>query len=268
MKSIAFLSPYQHLPKFKKFVHKNFKCSTITNFADINTDYIFYAPNYGGKVLKDSHLVGTKVKGILTPSTGTNHIEVDKIPVYSIKNSPILNEIYSTAEHALFLILSITRKVTPIVELKESTLGILGYGRLGKMMKGAGKGIFKKVVIKDLDFEDKHFFSHTDFLSIHIDHTIRNEKFVNREFISKFKKDIFIINTSRGEVVNEIDILDMLDEGKVKGYATDVVTGEHTSYVPLLKSFTHDKLIVTNHIGGIAITAQEKAYREVLKYVL
>lgn len=268
MTSLGFLSPYKHLPRFQKFVHKNFICKTIKNFADIDTDYVFYAPNYAREVLKDSHLEGTNVKGILTPSTGTNHIDVNTIPVYSIKNSLILNEIYSTAEHALYLSLAITRKVPPIVELRENTLGILGYGRLGKMMKGLGKTIFKDVVIKDLDFEDKNFFKHTDFLSIHIDYTSENKKFVNREFISKFKKDIFIINTARGEVVDETDILDMLDEGKVKGYATDVVTGEHITYVPLLKSFTHDKLIVTNHIGGTAITAQEKAYKEVLKNIL
>jgi len=268
MKTIGFYSPYKHLPDFSKFVESNFNCIELKNSKPDKCDFIFYAPNYAKFILTDEHLKGTNVKAILTPSTGKNHIEVSSVPIYDINSNAILENIYSTAEHNIYLCLHITRQVTPIVELKESVIGILGYGRLGRMIETIGKNLFKKVEVKDVLFSTGKFFETTDFLSININYTKGNIKFVNREFISKFNKDIFIINTSRGEVVNEEDILELVKEGKVLGYATDVLTDEHLNTTPFLLREANNKVVITPHIGGTAIQAQEKAYREVLNYIL
>jgi hypothetical protein len=148
MTSIGFLTPYQHLPEFSNFAKSNFKCINMVGLGKDklnifkSVDYLFAAPNYLRYVIEQSDIEGTNIKGILTPSTGDNHINVS-VPVISIKNDSILEEIYSTAEHNLYLCLAISREAGSIVELKEKTLGILGYGRLGKILEKIAKPLFK-----------------------------------------------------------------------------------------------------------------------------
>lgn len=265
MIKIGFFTPYKHLPNFSKLVESKYECLDLTKSLQ-EVDYIFAAPNYIKYKIDQNIVDSTKAKAILTPSTGYNHIEKVDIPVYGIKGREVLKQITTTAEHALYLILAIVRKHEPLHQLSNLTLGILGYGRLGKILENIGKNIFKNVVVKDLDYQDKNFFSDTDILSINIDLNDNNIKYVDQEFIDKFNKNIFIVNTARGEVVNENDILNMLGF-KINGYATDVVTGEHSSRPALLKTIYHPNLIVTNHIGGTALEAQELAYTEVLQFI-
>lgn len=268
MGTIGFYSPYKHLPEFKKFIESRFRCVELVGPVPNDIDYIFYAPNYANFTLTDKHIEGTGVRAVLTPSTGTNHLNIKSVPVYDINHDPILDHIYSTAEHNIYLCLHIVRHVQPIVELKECTLGIMGYGRLGKMLESIGERLFKKVLRMDLDFTDEGFFSETDFLSININGTGDNYDFIDEDFIGAFQKNIYIINTARGEVVDEESIIKLINQGKVKGYATDVIKDEHTHKQSFLKLIDHPKVIITPHIGGTAITAQEKAYKEVLKFIL
>ena len=273
MISIGFLTPYEHLPEFTKIAKENFKC---INMVGINksmlhilksVDYLFAAPNYLNYVIEDSDIEGTSIKGIVTPSTGDNHINVS-VPVISIKNDSILKEIYSTAEHNLYLCLAIPREAEAIVELKEKTLGILGYGRLGKILEEIAKPLFKSIIRADVDFIDDNFFSDTDFLSINIDYKKSNIDYINEKYVGKFRKNIYIVNTSRGEVVDEGDIVKMIDEGKVLGYATDVIKEEHTPEATVLKLYHDKRIFITRHVGGTAIEAQEKAYKTVLNKII
>ena len=264
MNSIGFLTPYKHLPEFTKLVESNFICKTENV---LECDYIFAAPNYLNFIIADSFLKGSKVKAIITPSTGDNHINVS-IPVISIKNDKILYEIYSTAEHNLYLCLALPRHIGEIVELKEKTLGIVGYGRLGKLLKEISTNVFKKVLVCDTDFIDDNFFKDVDFVSINIDYRKSNINYINKEYVGKFRKNIYIVNTSRGEVVNEEDIVNMIYDGKVLGYATDVIKEEHTSKATILKTQYDNRILSTPHIGGTAIEAQEKAYKRAIKKIL
>jgi len=273
MISIGFLTPYSHLPEFSSFVKSNFKCINMVGLAKDklnifkSVDYLFAAPNYLKYVIEQKDIEGTNIKGILSPSTGDNHINVS-IPVITIKNDSILKEIYSTAEHNLFLCLSIPRQVGNIVELKEKSLGILGYGRLGKILEEIAKPLFKGILKADIDFIDDKFFSDTDFLSINIDYRDANIDYINKKFVGKFNKNIYIVNTSRGEVVNEEDIVNMIYDGKVLGYATDVIKEEHTSKATILKTQHDNRIFITPHIGGTAVEAQEKAYKRIVKKIL
>ena len=272
MKTIGFLTPYEHLPNFTKYVKGKFKCinmigqpkSVLNIFKSI--DYLFAAPNYLKYIIEDKDIEESSIKAIITPSTGNNHINVST-PVISIKNDSILKEIHSTAEHNLYLCLALPRQIGTIVELKEKTLGILGYGRLGKILEKITKPLFKQVLRADIDFIDDNFFSDTDFLSINIDYKDANIDYINEEFVGKFKNNIYIVNTSRGEVIDEVDVLKGLYEGKVLGYATDVIKEEHTSKATALKIENHNRILITPHIGGTAIEAQEKAYKRVIEKV-
>ena len=271
MATIGFLTPYKHLPDFCKFIKGKFK---DLNLRKINRneikifkgiDYLFAAPNYLNYILEEKDIEGMNLKGIISPSTGTNHINIKSKPVYDIKNDPILEDITSTAEHNLFLILSLIRNSNKIEELSTKTLGILGYGRLGKMLHNISKNIFKDIKISDDSFTDDDFFEKTDILSININLEDRNIDYINKEYINKFKKNILIVNTARGEVVDEDAILDCITEGKVLGYGTDVIKEEHTPKATNLKITSDPRIIRTPHVGGIAISAQEKAYKRVIE---
>jgi len=273
MKRIAFLTPYKHLPNFKKNVESKYKCLDLSELTELEqkysiqtSDYLFSAPNYQNFQITDDFIKNTKISMVLSPSTGTNHIDVS-IPTISIKNDKVLENIWSTAEHNLYLMLSLPRNIGNIVELHEKTLGILGYGRLGKMIEHMCKPIFKNIYTSDIDYTDNEFFNETDFLSINVDLRDENIGMVNSNYISKFKKEIYIINTSRGELVNELDISTLIQEDKIKGYATDVIQNEHSIETSSLLSTKNNKIIITPHIGGTALESQEKAYNRVIEKI-
>lgn len=265
--TIGFRTPYKHLNSFSKYVESKFDCVDISQNLQ-KVDYIFSAPNYSGCFIDESILKETNAKAVLTPSTGTNHIIDTNLPVINIKRDPILTEITSTAEHNLYLTLQLIRNIEPIRQLSDLTLGILGFGRLGKMLKERTSKLYRNVKVKDLTFEDYGFFNDIDILSINVDLNETTENLVDKAFISKFKNKLFIVNTSRGEVVNEKDIVEMLYSNKILGYGTDVIKEEHTNVCTELKSESHPNLFITPHTGGTAIDAQEKAYKRVIEKIL
>ena len=147
-------------------------------------------------------------------------------------------------------------------ELHDKTLGIIGYGRLGKMVEKLCTPLFKEVICVDKnDSYDK--LKDIDVLSIHIDLNPTTYQMINKKFINKLNKSVYIVNTSRGEVVNENDINDYLNIGKVIGYATDVTQDEYTEDYSVIKN--NPNVYITPHIAGVTLEAQEKAYKRVLE---
>jgi len=229
-----------------------------------------------------------RLKVIATPSTGTDHIDVKfaktkGIEVLDIaKDYDLLDTFSATAEMAFCLLLSLTRRLPWAFEaakkgywarqdfsgrqLLGKTLGILGYGRLGKMMADIGKGFKMKILacdirsfsapgVKQVDFST--LLSESDILSIHIHLNEANRGLISTETFSMMKQGIIIINTSRGAIINEEAFLDALESGKVSGAGLDVIHGEWESNLsehPLIKySQEHDNLIITPHIGGSTV---------------
>ena len=90
------------------------------------------------------------------------------------------------------------------------------------------------------------------------------QRILNLPF-NKFRKNIYIVNTSRGEVVDEEDIVKAIVNNRVLGYATDVIKEEHTPIYTILKDNNDKRILRTPHIGGTAIEAQEKAYKRVIE---
>ena len=223
-------------------------------------DAIFTNPNKS-KVMIDKKLLdhANNLKIICTASTGTNHIDVDyakkkKIKVLSLKNQKrIINKISSTAELAFtFLLLSI-RKVFQANQSVKSGLwdytnfigrqmnglniGIIGYGRLGKFFvkfcKIFNSNIivfdpYKKVYdkriaqVKNLD----NLLLKSDVISIHVHLNKETTNMINKKSFLKMKKNVILINTSRGEVVNENYLIKILKKNKNMFYYTDVISSE------------------------------------------
>ena len=86
---------------------------------------------------------------------------------------------------------------------------------------------------------------------------------INEKILGLSKKNPYIINTSRGEIVNEVDIVNALDKGLISGYGTDVIENEFDDLTksPIIKAMNNNKnIIVTPHVGGMTIEGQTKAY--------
>ena len=155
-------------------------------------------------------------------------------------------------------------------ELKNKTIGIIGYGNTGK----AFAEILKNFNITDLaydkykqNFSDsyakevnlKTIFSETDVLSVHINYNANNNYFINYDFLKSFKNPIYIINTSRGKCLDTNALIKLTKNKKIIGAVLDVIEYEESDFKKLnLKNIQNfeflkksNKIIMTPHIAGI-----------------
>ena len=260
-------------------------------------DSIFTNPNKS-KVFLGADLLtkGKSLKVICTASTGTNHIDKEyaakqKLPIISLtEERHIINRISSTAELAFALTMTSLRNV--VQSHKEAmkgewdymnyigrqinclTVGVIGYGRLGKMYSEYCKAFGARVLVYDpykrikgskiqqvesLDI----LLKNSDVISLHVHVTEETENMLNKNLFSKMKEDVLIVNTSRGDIIKENDLVNFLSFNPNANIAADVIADEQRNRLdsPLLKfARKSDQVILTQHIGGMTREAQEIAY--------
>ena len=245
-----------------------------------------------------SRILSNGIKRILTCSTGLNHIDMDwcklwNIEVLSLTNDhDLLQHLPSTAELAFGLTCDLLRNITkssqsvikgewsytPYVgrQMRGMKAGIIGYGRLGSMMANYFHAFGIDVYIYDRDQDimtdpTLHYnnctlekmFTDCDVISLHVHVNDTTIGMVNKELINKSKKGFYLINTSRGEIVKEPDVVDGLKSGKILGYGTDVLEDEFGDIndSPIVNAARDGhNVIITPHIGGMTFEGQEKAY--------
>ncbi len=164
------------------------------------------------------------------------------------------------------------RNANRAIELKGKKVGILGFGNMGRAVAQRLSGFEVDILIRDISptltvpsytkqVEDDEFFSETDILTIHIPLNETNKYFINYAYLKKFKKEIFLINTARGGVVETEGLVKQLKEGKVKGAALDVIEYEEQSFNALDISslpppFQYlkkaENVILNPHLAGIS----------------
>jgi len=156
------------------------------------------------------------------------------------------------------------------IELGGKTIGIIGYGNTGKAFAKKLSGFSCDVLTYDRYVENagdenarqvelSDIFEQSDIVSIHIPYNQENHYFIDQTFLSSFKKNIYLINTSRGKVLNSADLVTSLKNGKVKGACLDVLEYEKHSFesvdfesIPENLRFliTSDRVILTPHVAG------------------
>lgn len=126
----------------------------------------------------------------------------------------------------------------PLVELAGKTMGIIGYGRIGRTVGGIAKALGMKVIAManspDPSLEDdmmrygnlEELLRESDVISLHCPLTESTQGIINKDTIAKMKDGVMIINNSRGQLIVEEDLRDALNSGKVAGAALDVVSSE------------------------------------------
>ena len=252
-------------------------------------EYLFTNPNKQGFILNEEVLKYGEIKVINTCSTGLNHIDIDycnnnKIEVWSLTTDyELINDLPSTSELAFGLMLSLLRNIPksfndvkdgnwdyePFIghQVKGLTIGVIGYGRLGKIMERLFNGWDVKVLIDDpyvdCDKVDKDYLIvNSDVIFLHVHVTEETREMVNEVFLSKMKKNSYLINTSRGELVDEDAIIDSIQNGTLKGYGTDVIRDEFGDQTnsKLVKFSNSHNVVITPHVGGMTIEGQTKAF--------
>lgn len=221
---------------------------------------------------------------VVTATTGTDHIDeralaARSIPLLTLKGQiEVLRNLTGAAELSWLLLLACARLLRgalnhveeggwdrvrfPGTMLRNKTLGVIGLGRIGSWMGRYGAAFEMKVIAADpLPQEvpphvtivplDK-VLSHSDFITIHVHLTDGTRKLINRERIKKIKRGAVLINTSRGEIVDEAAVVEALENGGLSAVGVDVLSGEPAvSQNPLWQyAQKHDNVIITPHIGG------------------
>lgn len=243
-------------------------------------------------------VAGPELRVLLTPTTGLSHIDItaasrSNVTLVSLKGrKEFLRTITSTAEQTWALLLAVLRHIPTAhqdvvggrwdrvphqgTELYGKTLGILGLGRLGTIVAGYGRAFMMKVVACDLldepfylpenghveraEFDD--VIRRADVLSIHLPLEQDTTGIVDRRRIGLLKHGAFLVNTARGEIVDEAALLHSLETGALAGVGLDVLTEDAVwdSYTPphhplIAYARTHHNLILSPHLGGYTLEA-------------
>ena len=164
------------------------------------------------------------------------------------------------------------------VELSGKTVGIIGYGNMGSSVAEHLSGFNVNTIAYDkykTGFSNQYvtecslneLFENTDVLSLHVPLTDETANMVNTAFIQRFKKNIFIINSARGKIVNTEDLYNSLTAGKVLGAALDVLEWEEKIFEVMMKYGSKsliedllklDNVILTPHIAGWTHESNQK----------
>ncbi len=157
------------------------------------------------------------------------------------------------------------------IELGGKTLGIIGYGRIGRSLAGLATAVGMKVLAYDKFAEAPEIVSldellaESDFVSLHIPAAKGEAPFINAETIAKMKDGAFLINTARGALVDEAALLAALESGKLAGAALDVFAEEPNKNEALAAC---PKVSLTPHIGGSTAEAQGRIGDEIVSHIL
>ena len=230
------------------------------------------------KITSDILSKCTNLKYIGVLATGYNVIDVDAVKKVGICATYIPD--YSTnavAQHVFALITYFTNHVTvhnesvingdwtknpdfcywkkPLIELCGKTLGILGYGKIGRQTAKIAEAFGMNVIVcpHKITPEIENFVNFdsllkkSNFISLHVPLTEETEEIIDSSAISKMRDGAYIINTARGGLINENDMRAALDSGKIGGYAADVLLHEPmNSDCPLLNA---PNCVLTPHIA-------------------
>lgn len=242
-------------------------------------------------IQKEHMLASDKLKFIGVLATGYNivdvasarelNIDVTNIPAYGTD---------AVAQHVFALLLSICNHVAdhsravyegqwtrtidfcfwnhPLIELKEKTLGLIGFGNIGKQTAKIASAFNMNVIVytrtPDYSLETdglkfvtlEHLYKESDIISMHVPLFDSTAGMINKESIAKMKNNVIFINTSRGGLVVEKDLRDALISGKIKAGAIDVISVEPMEKDNVLLDAPN--LLITPHIAWAPLEARER----------
>jgi len=299
------INEYPEIEVFREHFECDFCEYNEEYFIKNISKYTILVPNLYINLTSELIDKAVNLKYLFTPSTGTNHLDIKSINDHGIDlsclsdDSDFINGISSTAEHAWLLVLAANRKILPLTQrvlsenswknndirgnqLRNKTIGIIGFGRLGQLMFRYAKSFDMNILIYDIDESKttnhkdystnlKYLLQNSDIVTLHPKLNETSFEMINKKTINDMKDGAIIINTSRGDVINSNDLLDSLKSGKLGFAALDVLKNEFDSGKlpndPLIKyskeQGNSNKILITPHAGGATLDAHKIVFKHV-----
>ncbi|MGH1846892.1 D-2-hydroxyacid dehydrogenase [Enterococcus gilvus] len=244
-----------------------------------------------------AHATNLKYIGVLATGYNVVDVEAAKAKGITVTNIPT----YGTdgvAQYAIALLLELCHRIgehsttvfagdwttnadwcywnSPQMELAGKTIGIIGYGRIGQKVGAIAAALGMTVIANDRSHTEgivagakmvdlDQLFSESDVISLHCPLFPETEGLINKETIAKMKDGVYIVNDSRGQLINEADLRDALNSGKVGGAAVDVVSTEPIKQDnPLLEA---KNMIITPHMAWASREARARLMAIAVKNV-
>jgi D-3-phosphoglycerate dehydrogenase len=238
----------------------------------------------GTKVTSELIAAAGRLRVIGRAGIGLDNVD---IPAASKRGIVVMNtpdgNVITTAEHTIAMLMALSRNIHQATtsmktgkwekkrflgqEVSHKTLGIIGIGRIGRIVAERALGLRMQVIAYDPHMEPEtvqklgvvpvgldQLFKSSDYITVHTPLTRETKGLLNREAFAKMKEGVMIINCARGGIVNEQDLYEAITSGKVARAALDVFEQEPPGDHPLLKL---DQVICTPHLGAATGEAQE-----------
>jgi D-3-phosphoglycerate dehydrogenase len=247
----------------------------------------------GLRVTREILEASARLSVVVSATTGLDHIDLDaarekNITVLSLQGEQeFLRSVPATAEHTWALLLALIRRIAWAFDdvrqggwdrdrfrghdLKGKRLGILGLGRIGEQVARYGIAFGMKVGAYDpyrkewmngiRRFEAvEEILRWSEILSANLPLNAKTRGFLNEERLRLLPRRAWIVNTSRGEILDEMTLINLLEQGHVAGAAVDVLAveqpAEDRERSPLLQyAREHNNLLITPHLGGATVEA-------------
>jgi phosphoglycerate dehydrogenase-like enzyme len=286
-----------------EFVYRQPLALQIERLADARVWVVSTAPErYLGSDVFDRC---PKLEVVATPSTGVTHLDPDclrrrGVQLLTIRDSPVIEQIRASSEFTLTLLLALVRKLPAALreareghwreneaalrgnELYGKTLGVVGYGRIGRNMCEYGHALGMHTLANDPYRHDcaphtrlvglEELLVEADVVCMCVHLSPETRDFFGRSHFAAMKCGSWFVNTSRGEVIDEDALVEALESGRLAGAAVDVLRDEQGSSVnrSVLRRYasTHDNLIVSPHVAGLTVESESKAAGEIVRQLL
>jgi D-3-phosphoglycerate dehydrogenase len=209
----------------------------------------------------------------------------------------------AVGEHALAMLLSLFNKLNQAdkevrkgkwlreknrgIELDGKTIGLIGYGNMGKSFAKKLSGFDVTVVCYDIksnvgdenctQVSLEELQEKSDILSLHTPQTALTKNMINTHFINGFKKNFWLINTARGTAVNSENLVDALKSAKILGAGLDVLEYEKTSFedlfsaqkmpTPLQYLINSENVILSPHVAGWTLESKQKLAQTIVNKI-
>ena len=246
----------------------------IANKVEFTDDILSALPN-----LKLICVTATGTDNINLNAAKQQGVAVCNVPAYSTQ---------SVAQHTFALMLALSSSLIeyntvvqagewqkrttfnildfPIQELAKKTLGIVGYGDIGKQIAAIAKAFKMNVLLTNIPgrLERPNRLSLTellpqvDFLTLHCPLTRETRKLISTAELALMRPTAFIINTSRGAVIDELALATALQQGTIAGAGLDVLSDEPPAVDHCLLNLIHPRLIITPHIAWATVEARQR----------
>lgn len=269
----------EHDVSFKEKDLEEAEAVVIRTYTQVNKDFLERAP---------------KLRAVVRCGVGLENVDVDACEERGVQvfNSPGSNA-NAVAEFIIGLIINHFRRIVPASrsveegewtpdefmgeELGGKVLGLIGFGNTARRLAGMARGFGMEVIAHDPYLDDDVFEEHgvkkfglhdllesSDVVSVHIPLNEETRDLLTEEELDLMREHSLFINTSRGEVVDEHDLLEVLDD-HLGGACLDVARGEPRINEELL---SHERLLVTPHIAGLTEQSFKKMCVEAVRHLL